>query len=307
MSADLIDQPPESEALAAGLEAARERELDARDGVPPVLGVLSVTLPAAPGSREARLSKLAEPIRVTREFFDNVVNACWLLSMRGAPISPAEIVAQVPGVFRDEHLETLGHVLASEKMRLALLSRGIDADRTEHDGLTPEMIACIRMIVDPTLGLTLKQRLKAADVTYAQYQGWQSYPPFREALTYAGEGGLKGAIQTANTRLQELVDEGDLKGIQYLHQLTGYFTPGKQQNLEVQHLIEEVMTIVLRTVKDPQELMELAGQFRIVQERMRMGDLTAPGAGEPGAMVTGFGERAAPIRVQQPDQPAIEG
>jgi len=76
------------------------------------------------------------------------------------------------------------------------------------------------------------------------------FGPFREALTLASERGLKGAVALANTRLVESVDSGDLKSVQYLHELTGYFTPGRQQSLDTQQLVRDVMTVVLRRVRD---------------------------------------------------------
>lgn len=297
MASDLVDMPPESQAIQAGLEAARDRELDARQGVLPDLGTFSVTLPAAPGSREARLSTLAEPVRVTREFFDNVVNAAWLLSMQGSPIDPEAIQRAVPAVFKPEHLETIRAVLNSEKMRLALHARGIEPDRVRANGLSPEMVAAIRVWTDPTLGLTPKQRLNGAGVSWAQWQGWQSFGPFREALVAAGEGTLKATLQASNVALAELATEGkDLKAIQYLHQITGYFTPNKQQNLDVQAFVTRVMTAVLRRVAGDQELLlALAADFRIIQEEMRLGAGPEPGAGQPGALALGFGESAMPL------------
>lgn len=289
MSSDTSDSPPFSEELQARLVEARERELDARDGVLALDVGLNLTLPARPGSPEARLSRLAEPVRVSREFFQNAVNAAWLLSLRGEPVTAGDIARVVPDVFGPEVLDRLAAVVGSEKFRLALLNRGIDADRADGEGLTAEMVACIRALSDPSPGLTVKQRLRGAGVSWEQYQGWLSFGPFRDALTKSSERGLKSAVALANAKLVESVDSGDLKAVQYLHELTGYFTPGKQQVLDVQQMVRDVMTVVLRRVTDPDTLLALAGDFRVLQERMMVGG-DGSGSGSSNARVIGFGE-----------------
>ena len=292
MSSDMSDLPPYSQGLQDRLEDAREREVLARDGNLDLNLALNLTLPARPGSPEAKLSRLAEPVRVSQEFFQNAVNAAWLLSLRGEPVSAADIARVVPAVFPAERLDLLADVVASEKFRLALLNRGIDADRVDAEGLTVEMVACIRALSDPSPGLTVKQRLRGAGVSWEQYQGWLSFGPFREALTQSSERGLKSAVALANAKLVESVDSGDLKAVQYLHELTGYFTPGKQQALDAQQMVRDVMTVVLRRVTDPDTLLALAADFRVLQERMQAGG-DGSGVGVRGAQVAGFGESPA--------------
>jgi len=55
MSSDLSDLPPFAESLLSSGEVLSG-------------SVLSVVLPARPGSAKARLSNLAEPVRVSRDF-----------------------------------------------------------------------------------------------------------------------------------------------------------------------------------------------------------------------------------------------
>lgn len=278
MSSDLSDLPPFARELA-----------DASSAGEVLSGALSVVLPARPGSARARLSKLAEPVRVGRDFFNDAVSAAWLLWLRGEGVT-AEGVQRVSSVtFAVSDLEVLADVVSSEKFRVALEARGVVADRVEGEGLSVEMVACVRALSDPQPGLTVRQRLRGCGVSWDQFQGWLGFGPFREALTRASERGLKGAVALANARLVESVDSGDLGSVKYLHELTGYFTPGRQQTLDTQQLVRDVMTVVLRRVRDPELLLELAGDFRVLQERMfASGDGT--GSGERGAVVAGFGE-----------------
>ena len=282
MSSDLADLPPFAAELA---DASSVPDVSGVLGS----GVLGVTLPARPGSAKARLSKLAEPVRVSREFFVNAVNAAWLLWLRGEGVTAEGVQRVASATFAVSDLELLADVVASPKFRVALEDRGVVADRVEAEGLSAEMVACVRALSDPQPGLTVRSRLKGAGVSWEQFQGWLGFGPFREALTRASERGLKGAVALANAKLVENVDQGDLKAVQYLHELTGYFTPGRQQTLDTQQLVRDVMTVVLRRVRDPELLLELAGDFRVLQERMFAGG-DGTGSGERGAVVAGFGE-----------------
>lgn len=272
--------PPSSQVIQDSLERLREMELDS---------ALGMTLPPLPGSAAAKLARIAPPVLMSKEFFQNAINGAWLLSLRNESVTAANIARVVPSVFPPEKLGQLAALMGSSKFRLALLNRGIDADRSEADGLSVEMVACIRALSDPQPGLTVRQRLRGAGVSWEQYQGWLSFGPFRETLTRSSERGLKGAVALANSKLIENIDNGDLKAVQYLHELTGYFTPGKQQTLDTQQMVRDVMTLVLRRVTDPETLLALAGDFRVLQERIVSGG-DGTGSGSHGAAVIGFGE-----------------
>lgn len=286
MSADLNDQPPFSAELNARLdevvaeESAAINAVDVADFLPKTL---DVTLPSRDSS-----SELDHPVRVSRDFFVNAVNAAWVLHLRGESISAARIQASLPNVFSEKDLPLLDSVVLSEKFRLAMLSRGIEPGRDVADGLSAEMVACIRALTGPEEGLTVRQRLRGAGVTWEQYQGWLNFGPFREALTKSSERGLRSSVAIANAKLLENVDAGDLKAIQYVHELTGYFTPGKQQQLDAQQMVRDVMSVVLRRVTDADTLMALASDFRVLQEQMLLGnnDPSRP----QGVAVSGFGE-----------------
>lgn len=307
MSSDLSDLPPFAEEIRERLEEAEYVDGVARSGVDVVSDVFGdvfdVTLPPKPGSKEAKLSKMAEPLRIKRDVFDAAVNAAWVLWLRGEPVTVGDIERVAGAAFEDVDLELLSTVLASEKFRLAMASRGVEFGRLDVDGLSAEMVATVRVLSDPEPGLTVRERLKSIGVSWDQFQGWLNFGPFRSALTASSERSLRGAVALANTRLVEQVDSGDLRSVKYLHELTGYFTPGRQQVLDTQQLVRDVMTVVLRRVTDPDLLMQLAGDFRMLQERMT--SVGGSGEGERGATVPGFGMSDAMVDVAVDD--IIEG
>jgi hypothetical protein len=286
MSADLNDEPPFSANLNARLdevvaeESAAIHAVDVADFLPKALDVV---LPSRDQS-----SGLDYPVRASRDFFVNAVNAAWVLHLRGESVSAARIQSALPNVFSVADLPLLDSVVLSEKFRVALLARGIEPGRDVADGLSSDMVACIRALTGPEEGLSVRQRLRGAGVTWEQYQGWLNFGPFREALTKSSERGLRSSVALANAKLLENIDSGDLKAIQYVHELTGYFTPGKQQQLDAQQMVRDVMSVVLRRVTDADTLMALAADFRVLQEQMQVG--SADPSRPQGVSVAGFGE-----------------
>ena len=59
-----------------------------------------------------------------------------------------------------------------------------------------------------------------------------------------------------------------------------------------QQMVRDVMTVVLRRVTDPETLLALAGDFRILQEKIMSGG-DGSGSGTNNAAVVGFGESPA--------------
>ena len=264
---------------------------DVADLPPFSAGMLDVVLPGS----------VPVGVGVAGDVFVAAVNAAWVLWLRGEPVTVGDIERVAGAAFVGVDLDLLRGVVESEKFRVALLSRGVEVGRVDSEGLSAEMVACVRALSDPQPGLTVRERLRGVGVSWEQYQGWLGFGPFREALTRASERGLRGAVALANARLLEGVDSGDLRSVKYLHELTGYFTPGRQQVLDVQQLVRDVMTVVLRRVTDPDLLLALAGDFRVLQERMLVGGDGA-GSGERGAVVAGFGEVAGMM-----DVPVVDG
>jgi len=55
----------------------------------------------------------------------------------------------------------------------------------------------------------------------------------------------------ADAALGQMVQQGDMKAITFLNQLTGRFDPNAKANLDVPALLMQVQDIILRHVLDP--------------------------------------------------------
>lgn len=213
----------------------------------------------------------SEQVAITRRLFDQVITGAWSLSLRNQDITAAAVHAELPKPRgksqRPFTVAQVQAVLESEMGRRALEDRGLALH--EEQELTYEMVATIRALLDPR-PLSHDQRLRVAGVTASQYQGFLTYPKFRQVLQEGTEVALKGGIAQANQKLVQQVEKGDLKAIQYLHTLTGYYDPSKQTALDAGQLMQDMMTIMFKRVKDPETLMGIAADMELLRRRLEL-------------------------------------
>jgi len=103
-------------------------------------------------------------------FFNSAVSAAWCV-VRGEGVSAEGIARVSSAVFGVGDLELLADVVCSEKFRLALENRGVVADRVDGEGLSVEMVACVRALSDPQPGLTVRQRLRVVGFRGSSFRG----------------------------------------------------------------------------------------------------------------------------------------
>ncbi|HVL17835.1 MAG TPA: hypothetical protein VM387_07560 [Gemmatimonadales bacterium] len=214
-----------------------------------------------------------EQVAITRRLFDQVITAAWALSLRGQNITAAAVHGELPkGRGKNAIAATpvqVASILESEMGRKALSDRGLQLH--DEQELTYEMVATIRALMDPR-NLSHTQRLRIAGVSESQYQGFLSFPKFRQTLQEGTEVALKGGIAEANAALMRQVQKGDLKAVQYLHSLTGYYDPNKQSAMDMQTLLSEIQTVMFKHVTDPAALMAIAAEMQVLMGRLEMQD-----------------------------------
>ena len=222
-----------------------------------------------------------EQVAATKRFFDAIITAAWAISLRGEGITAVAVHAELPKSRAKNApnwtVSQVDAVLRSEMGRAALEARGLTL-YDEDEGITYEMAATIRALLDPTPGRSHEQRLRVAGVTVAQYQGFLTYAPFRRLLDAGSETALKGGIAQANQKLVQQVEKGDLKAIQYLHELTGYYDKNAKTMLDANAMVQDVLTVVFQTVKDPALLMQIAAGIGAVQKRYELDQELGGGA-----------------------------
>lgn len=184
-----------------------------------------------------------------QELFTRVVNAAWLAHISGKGVSVTSIISE------DRSLppQKVRELVQTPRFKKAAKERGLP---TAHlDGLSPEMVAALRTVADPTLNeMSERKRVEALGITWQEYQGWMDYPPFREKYRLLMGKMLDVAVDKADMKLAELIESGNLKAIEYANEKTGRFVRGSQQQQDFNQMVLMVLSVLTRHITNPDEL-----------------------------------------------------
>jgi hypothetical protein len=95
---------------------------------------------------------------------------------------------------------------------------------------------------------TIAKQLK---ISTNELDGWMRQKEFAGAMSAKSADNLKTYIPMADKALGDLVQQGDMKAIQFLNQLTGRFDPNAKAQLDLPAIMLQIQDIVLRHVLDP--------------------------------------------------------
>lgn len=140
-------------------------------------------------------------------------------------------------------------VWSSSKFQRSLADRGIKT--TQNPNLTLRQETFLQAYLNPLNLLTPQVLAKRMKITLNELDGWMRQKEFAAAFAEKSEGNLKKYLPIADQALGQLVQQGDMKAITFLNQLTGRFDPNAKQNLDVPALLMQVQDIILRHVLDP--------------------------------------------------------
>ena len=145
--------------------------------------------------------------------------------------------------------EQVEMVWQSSKFQRALADRGIKT--TQNPNLTLRQETFLQAYLNPLNLLTPQVLAKRMKITLAELDGWMRQKSFAAAFAAKSEDNLKKYIPMADQALGQLVQQGDMKAITFLNQLTGRYDPNAKANLDVPALLMQVQDIILRHVLDP--------------------------------------------------------
>jgi len=177
--------------------------------------------------------------------FERVLAAAVAADRRGFFVEPQTVLDQ------DETLgrEQLDLVWGSTKLQKSLADRGIKT--TEDPNLSLRQETFLQAYLNP-MNLKPPQVIaKQLKITTTELDGWMREKHFAGAFSAKSEENLKKYIPMADQALGQLVQQGDMKAITFVNQLTGRFDPNARQNLDVPALMMNIQDIVLRNVRDP--------------------------------------------------------
>lgn len=157
------------------------------------------------------------------DLFARLVQVCERLHRNQVPLLPEQVAREFGGRVTQTQVR---HMLESPRLARALEARGIAF--TPHEALSAKQMHALSIYMDTSVPMNHRERLRAARVTQAQWDGWMRNPRFAASVEELAEERLAGSIPLAHTRLLEAVDRGERWAIELLYQITGRFSANQQ-------------------------------------------------------------------------------
>lgn len=134
-----------------------------------------------------------------------------------------------------------------------------------HAKLTPIQLVVANSILDLADTRSDKKKLQDVGCTTTQYQAWLRDPEFKGYLQSRAES-LIGDIQhEAMLSLADRVKSGDMKAIEYYHEITGRFVRQTQSNStgpDLGNTIVRIIEIIQDEVEDPETAFRISKRLK---------------------------------------------
>jgi hypothetical protein len=185
--------------------------------------------------------------RQTKEqkLFEAVLAAAIAADRRGFFVEPQTVKDQT----NDIELEQIELVWQTGKFQRSLEDRGIAS--TKNPNLTLRQETFLQAYLNP-LNLKPPQTVaKQMKISTIELDGWMRQKHFAEAMSAKSEENLRKYIPMADQALGQLVQQGDMKAITFVNQLTGRFDANAKSQVDVSALLIAMQYIIQKHVRDP--------------------------------------------------------
>jgi hypothetical protein len=188
-----------------------------------------------------------------------IVNAAYTAYTMDRRVPDLNRIRELTG--RNYPKKLIGKVLDTENFKNAMLTRGVPWKN--GDGLTGQQMYCLQILTNPTDRRELRAKLKSAGVTYPQYRAWLNQAHFSRYLSTVTEGMLQDHIPDFNTVLTNRALSGDINALKFAYELSGRHDPNRQQVLDLQAIVNSLIEIITRNVKDPETLQRISAELQV--------------------------------------------
>jgi hypothetical protein len=191
-------------------------------------------------------SKL-ESEKQTKEqvLFEKVLAAAIAADRRGFFVEPQTVKDQD----QELEMEQIELVWQTSKFQRSLQDRGIATTKNPNLTLRQEMF--LQAYLNPMNMNPPQTVAKQQKISIPELDGWMRQKHFAEAMSAKSEENLRKFLPLADQALGQLVQQGDMKAITFVNQMTGRFDPNRSQAVDVVALLLAVQDIVLKHVRDP--------------------------------------------------------
>lgn len=216
------------------------------------------------GIRNADLAELG----INRDEFNWCVSTAWnLFNTLGRLCTPDEALeSNAPGLLffsRETKPDEVAirAVWNDRRFHSVCYYRGI---RGPAGGLDEKMMLALQELSSTTSRAGIDTRLRRAGVTPAEFETWLNYYPFKKRYLELSEKALKNAEASVNMALTSGAVAGKLDFIKYFDERTGKFDPNKKQMLDVQNVLQGIVSILQKHITDPELLRAIGGDLAVL-------------------------------------------
>lgn len=127
--------------------------------------------------------------------------------------------------------------------------------------LSAKQIVCANMMLNLHDKRSEREKLAQIQVTSQQYHAWLRNPTFIEFLRKRGEALFSASDFQAYKSLINNVKAGDNKSLELFFRMRGIYNPTVSITLNVEVVLQQVVEVIARHVKDPLVLQAIAGEI----------------------------------------------
>ena len=193
--------------------------------------------------------------RVEQVLFERVLAAAVAADRQGLFCEVQTVLDQDASLSREQ----VEAVWGGSRFQRALLDRGIKT--TQNPNLTLRQETFLQAYLSPLNVRTPQVLAKQMKIGLAELDGWMRQKEFASAMSVKAGENLKAFLPMADQALGQLVQQGDMKAITFLNQLTGRFDANARSALDVPALLLQVQDIVLRHVREPEVKRNIAREL----------------------------------------------
>ncbi len=199
----------------------------------------------------------AESPKPTKEqkLFEKVLAAAIAADRQGLFLETQVILDQDASLTKEQ----VELIWASSKFQKSLESRGIAS--TKNPNLTLRQETFLQAYLNPLNLKTPQVLAKQMKITAIELDGWMRQKEFAKAMSAKAQDNLEKYLPMADQALGQLVQQGDMKAITFLNQLTGRFDANKQNSIDIVSVMMKVQDVILRHVRDPEVKRNIAREL----------------------------------------------
>lgn len=175
---------------------------------------------------------------------------------RKLKLQPAEL--QV--IFSNEAFQT-GWEVRGMPWQLEDQSVGIGLKATDHQ-LTAEQVTVANVMLNVMDPRTPQQRLRDMGINPVTYASWGKQKAFVDYVTNKGEELFGQHMGDVHRALTNQAVEGNMQAIKFWYEISGRYDSSKTvEAMNIRFVMERVIHVIQRYVKDPRQLEAIAKDF----------------------------------------------